>query len=110
MLVLSLCLHLSFLSLYLLIVAVVVINFGLECFINLDIAYVSYFAHILFDYKLVLVFCNWGSKHSLVFYTLIELSIDIRTGARALVSLPKCDPRPFLRWIDLNHLMRPSIF
>ena len=74
MLVLSLCLHLSFLSLYLLIVAVVVINFGLECFINLDIAYVSYFAHILFDYKLVLVFCNWGSKHSLVFYTLIELS------------------------------------
>ena len=53
--VLSLCLHLSFLSLYLLIAAVFVINFGLECVTNLDIAYVSYSAHILFDYKLVLV-------------------------------------------------------
>ena len=53
--VLPLCLHLSFLSLYLLIVAVFVINYGLECVSNLDIAYISYFAHILFDYKLVLV-------------------------------------------------------
>ena len=35
-----------------------------------------------------------GSKHSLVFYTLIELSIGIRVGALAMVSLPKCDPRP----------------
>ena len=61
---LSLCLHLSFLSLYLLIVAVVVINFGLECFINLDIAYISYSVHILFDYKFVLVFLIWGSKRS----------------------------------------------
>ena len=53
--VLSLCLHLSFLSLYLLIVVVFVINYGLECVTNLDIAYILYSAHILFDYKLVLV-------------------------------------------------------
>ena len=46
-----------------------------------------------------------GSKHSLVFHTLIELSIGIKTGALAVVSLPKCDPIPLLRWIDLNHLM-----
>ena len=52
---LSLCLHLSFLYLYLLIAAVFVINFGLECVTNLDIAYILYSAHILFDYKLVLV-------------------------------------------------------
>ena len=101
----SLYLNLSFLSLYLLIVAVVVINFSLECFTNLDIAYISYSTHILFNYKLVLAFCNWVSKHSLVFYTLIELSIGIRAGAFVVVSLPKCDPRPLLRWIDLNHLM-----
>ena len=53
--VLSLCLHLSFLSFYLLIATMFVINFGLECVTNLDIAYISYTAHILFDYKLVLV-------------------------------------------------------
>ena len=53
---LSLCLHISSLSLYLLITAVIVINYGLECVTNLVIAYISYFAHILFDYKLVLVF------------------------------------------------------
>ena len=52
---LSLCLHLSFLSFYLLIAAVFVINYGLECVTNLDIAYISYSAHILFDYKLMLV-------------------------------------------------------
>ena len=52
---LSLYLHLSFLSLYFLIVTVFVINYGLECVTNLDIAYISYSAHILFDYKLVLV-------------------------------------------------------
>ena len=38
-----------------LIAAVFVIIYGLECVTNLDIAYISYFAHILFDYKLVLV-------------------------------------------------------
>ena len=54
--VLSLYLHFSSLTLYLLITAVVVINFGLECFTSLDFAYISYSAHILFDYKLVLVF------------------------------------------------------
>ena len=52
---LFLCLHISFLFLYLLIAAVFVINYGLECVTNLDIAYISYFAYILFDYKLVLV-------------------------------------------------------
>ena len=35
----------------------------------------SYFAHILFVYKLVLVILNWSSKCSSAFYTLIELSI-----------------------------------
>ena len=40
-----------------------------------------------------------------MFYTLIELSIGIRVGALAMVSLPKCDPRPFLKWIDLNRLV-----
>ena len=58
--VLSLCLHLSFLSLYLLIAVVFVINYGLECVTNLDIDYISFFAHILFDYKLMLVFLNLG--------------------------------------------------
>ena len=57
---LSLCLHLSFLSLYLLITAVLVINYGLECVTNLVIAYSSFFAHILFDYKLVLVILYLG--------------------------------------------------
>ena len=57
---LSLCLHLSSLSLYLLITIVVVINYGLECVTNLVIAYISYSAHILFDYKLVLVIFNLG--------------------------------------------------
>ena len=53
---LSLCLHLSFLSLYLLIAAVFVINFGLECVTNLGLAYIHNSAHILFVYKLVFVF------------------------------------------------------
>ena len=57
---LSLCLHLSFLSLYLITAVVLVINYGLECVTNLDIAYISYFAHILFDYKLVLVILYLG--------------------------------------------------
>ena len=58
--VLSLCLHLSFLSLYLLIAVVFVINYGLECVTNSDIAYISYSTHILFDYKVVLVLLNLG--------------------------------------------------
>ena len=57
---LSLCLHLSSLSLYLLITAVIVINYGLECVTNLVIVYISYVTHILFDYKLVLVICKLG--------------------------------------------------
>ena len=57
---LSLCLHLSFLSLYLITAVVLVINYGLECVTNLDIAYISYSAHILFDYKLVLVILYLG--------------------------------------------------
>ena len=29
----------------------------------------------------------------------------IRVGALVVVSLPKCDPKPLLKWIDLNHFM-----
>ena len=57
---LSLCLHLSFLFLYLLIAVVFVINYGLECFTNLGLAYIHHSAHILFVYKLVLVISNLG--------------------------------------------------
>ena len=57
---LSLCLHLSSLSLYILITAVIVIHYGLECVTNLIIAYISYSAHILFDYKLVFVVLYLG--------------------------------------------------
>ena len=57
---LSLCLHFSFLSFYLITAVVLVINYGLECVTNLDIAYISYSAHILFDYKLVLVILYLG--------------------------------------------------
>ena len=53
--VLFLCLHLSSLTLYLLIAAVFVINYDIECFTYLVIAYISYSAHILFEYKLVLI-------------------------------------------------------
>ena len=54
--VLFLCLRLSSFSLCLLIVVVFVINYDLECFTNLDIAYISYSTHMLFVYKLALVF------------------------------------------------------
>ena len=57
---LTLCLHLSSLSLYLLIIVVIMINYGLECVTNLVIAYISYSTHILFDYKLALVIFNLG--------------------------------------------------
>ena len=57
---LSLCLHLSSLSLYLINVAVLVISYGLKCVTNLVIAYISFSAHILFDYKLVLVILKLG--------------------------------------------------
>ena len=57
---LSLCLHLSSLTLYLLIAAVFVINYGLKCFTNLDIAYIHHSAHILFVYKLMLVLLKLG--------------------------------------------------
>ena len=58
---LSLFLHLSFLSFYFLTATVLVINYGLECVTNLDIAYMSYSTHILFDYKLVLVILYSGA-------------------------------------------------
>ena len=58
--VLSLCLLLSSLTLYLLIVVVFVINYGLEYFTNLDIAYIHHSARILFVYKLVLVLLKLG--------------------------------------------------
>ena len=57
---LSLCLHLSFLFLYLLIAVEFVINYGLECFTNLGLAYIHHFTHILFVYKPVLVISNLG--------------------------------------------------
>ena len=57
---LSLCLHLSSLTLYLLITAVFVINYGLKCFTNLEIAYIHLSAHILFVDKLVLVLLKLG--------------------------------------------------
>ena len=57
---LTLCLHLSSLYLYLLITAVLVINYGLKCVTNLVIAYISFSVHILFDYKLVLVILYLG--------------------------------------------------
>ena len=57
---LSLCLHLSFFTLYLLITAMIVFNYGLKCVTILIIAYISYSAHILSDYKLVLVFLYLG--------------------------------------------------
>ena len=57
---LSLCLHLSSISLYLLITAVIVINYSLKCVTNLVIAYISFFAHIFFDYKRVLVILELG--------------------------------------------------
>ena len=60
MLVLSLCLHLFSLTLYLLIAAVFVINYGLECFTNLDIAYIHHSAQTLFVYKLVLELSKFG--------------------------------------------------
>ena len=56
----SLYLHLSFLTLYLLIVVVFAIIYDLECFTNLDIAYIHHFVHILFVYKLVLVLLKLG--------------------------------------------------
>ena len=57
---LSLCLHLSSLSLYLLITVVIMINYDLEFVTNLVIAYISFSVHILFDYKLVLVILYLG--------------------------------------------------
>ena len=57
---LSLCLHLSSLTLYLLITVVVMINFGLECFAYFGLAYIHLSAHILFNYKLVLVILYLG--------------------------------------------------
>ena len=58
-----------------------VINNGLEYFTNLGIAYIRHSSflipHILFVYKLVLVFLKLGSKHLLMFCTPSELSITI---------------------------------
>ena len=45
---------------YLLIAAVFVINYGLECFTYLVIAYVHHSAYILFVYKFVLVLLKLG--------------------------------------------------
>ena len=62
-------------TLFLLIAAVFMINYGLECFANLGIAYIYHSTHQLFKYKLCVgKFWIWGSKHSQVFYTLNEFS------------------------------------
>ena len=58
--VLSLYSHLFSLTLYLLIVAVFVINYGLECFTYLVITYIHHSAHILFAYILVLILLKLG--------------------------------------------------
>ena len=77
---LYLCLHLSSLNLYHLISAVVVILFGLDCFINSVLAYV----HVPHIYCLIIslnrYFVNWGSKHSRMFYTHFEHSIGIKAS------------------------------
>ena len=57
---LSLCLHLSPLTFYLLITAVVVITLGSEFFTNLGLAYIHHSTHKLFVYKLVLVILYLG--------------------------------------------------
>ena len=62
---LSLCFHLSSLNLCHLISVVVVILFGLNCFINSVLSLSSYSAHTLLDNKLELVI--WGSKCSRCF-------------------------------------------
>ena len=43
-----------------LIATVFVINYGIECFIYLVIAYIHHSTHILFKYKLVLVILKLG--------------------------------------------------
>ena len=43
-------------TLFLLIAAVFVINYDLECFANLGIVYIYHSVYQLFEYKLVLVF------------------------------------------------------
>ena len=78
-------------TLFLLIAVVFMISYSLECFANLDIAYIYHSAHILFEYKFVLEILKLGSKHLLVFYTPSEHSIGIRVSTLVLVSLPKCD-------------------
>ena len=47
-------------TIFLLIAAVFVINYGLECFANLGIAYIYHSTHILFEYKHVLVILKLG--------------------------------------------------
>ena len=58
--VLSLYLHLSSLTLYLLIAVVFVINDSLEFFTKLDKAYIHHSTHILFVYMLVLILLKLG--------------------------------------------------
>ena len=78
-----LCVCISLPLLFLLITTMVVINFGLECFTNSVLAYI-YIPHI---HCLFISLCwyFWGSKRSLVFYTLIEHSIGIRVGTLIVV-------------------------
>ena len=54
-------------------------------FYQFGFSFYSYFAHILFVYKFVLVILIWGSKRSLMFYTQIELSIGIKAGTLVVI-------------------------
>ena len=49
-----------FLTLFLLITVVVVVNYDLECLTNLAIVCIYHSAHTLFEYKLVLVILKLG--------------------------------------------------
>ena len=62
------------------------INYGLELLSYLGIACIYHFAHLLFEYKFVLLFLKLGASHSLVFYTLSELSIGIGIGTLCQIS------------------------
>ena len=57
-----------------------------------------------------MLFCNWGSKRSKVFYTLFELSIGIKAGTLLVVSLPQRDPGPHIEMDRSQSLNAPPYF
>ena len=58
--VLSLCLHLSNPYFFIFNCCCVMINYGLELFVYLGVACTYHSAHILFEYKLILVILKLG--------------------------------------------------